>query len=119
MNYTEYLCRIDDAKKNAAWEEFLGEYGYPADCPYDAQTLIIWARIIFAASRNDWKALTEVAGEQFKAFEKVTNFARYFEIPYKSIRCWLDGSRKPPIYIIQLVGYALISELPEEENNIN
>ncbi len=118
MTYTEYLCRIDDAKANATWEEFLGEYGYPADCPYEADTLIIWARIIFAASRNDWETLTQAASEQFKGYGKTTNFARHFEIPYMSLTNWINKSRKPPIYIIQLVGYAIISELPRIEIEI-
>ena len=114
MNYTEYLCRIDDAKVNAAWEDFLGDYGYPADCPYDAKTLIIWSRIIFAASRNDWEALTEVTAEQFPGYKKLTNFAKHFEIPYMSLTNWINKSRQPPVYIIQLVGYAIISELPQK-----
>ncbi len=115
MNYTEYLCRIDDAKTHETADAYLMEYGYPFDCPYDAQTLIIWAQIIFTASRNDWKALTEIAIEKIKLFKSAAGFAKYFEIPYKSLRNWIEGRRQPPIYIIQLVGYALISELPEEE----
>lgn len=113
MNYTEYLYRIDDAKTNATWEEFLGDYGYPADCPYDAKTLIIWAKIIFAVSRNDWKTLVNVAGENFKLFKSAAGFAKYFEIPYMSLTCWINKTRQPPAYIIQLVGYAIISELPQ------
>lgn len=116
MNYTEYLYRIDDAKQDKSYEEYLGNYGYPADCPYDADTLIIWARIIFAAAHNDWRELVAVAGEKFDGLKNAAAFARHFEIPYQSLRCWNDGRRKPPTYIIQLAGYALISELPTEEN---
>ena len=118
MNYTEYLCRIDDAKTHETADAYFMEYGYPFDCPYDAETLIIWARIIFAASRNDWKAIVEAAGKQFKLFKKITSFAKYFEIPLRSLRHWIDGERQPPIYIIQLVGYAIISELPKIEIEI-
>lgn len=112
MNYTEYLCRVDDAKQSETEAEFLRDYGYPSD---DAETLVIWARIIFAVARNDWQELVTVAGEKFDGLKTPTNFGRYFDIPYQSLRQWLHKRREPPIYIIQLVGFALISDLPSEE----
>ncbi len=117
MNYyTEYLDRVDDAKQNETVEDFLADYVYPA--PYDAETLVIWARIIFAVSRNNWRELVVVAGEMSDGFKTAATFARHFGIPCKSFQHWFYERREPPVYIIQLVGYALISELPVEDEDI-
>ncbi len=66
-----------------------------------------------------WEASEDylkVAGEKFNGLKVSSKFARCFEIPYQSFRCWIEGKRNPPAYIIQLIGYALISGLPTEEN---
>ncbi len=112
VDYAEYLLYVDDAKQNETAEDFLGDYGYPPNCPYDAETLIIWAQIIFAVAHNDWRKLVDVAGEKFSGLKTATAFARFFEIPHQSLQHWLHDRREPPVYIIQLVGFALASDLP-------
>ncbi len=111
MTYTEYLTQVDEAKQKSSIEDFLSEYRFNSNCLYNKETLLLLAEIIFTVAHNDWKSLTEVAGENIKPLKKVTNFARFFDIPLRSLRHWIDGTRIPPMYTTQLVGYAIISEL--------
>ncbi len=62
--------------------------------------------IIFAAAHNDMKALINQVG-------KITEFAKKFEIPYRTVQDWANEKRKAPDYIIKMVGYILISNMEE------
>ena len=116
MNYTEYLRQVEDAKQSRTVEDFYNDCEYLPNCRYNAETLVVWVRIIFAAANNDWRELVNAVTENFDGFRTSSGFARYFGLPYKSFRQWVEKRREPPVYIIQLVGYAMINELPIEEN---
>lgn len=112
MKYLVFLSYVDKAKDKDSATDFLNEYGGP----YDAETMVVWARIIFAAAHNDWKGLVQAAREKFAVLKQSSSFARFFGIPYKSLRNWIDGIRKPPSYIIRLVGFSIVNNLPTEGN---
>jgi DNA-binding transcriptional regulator YiaG len=45
---------------------------------------------------------------------KLTEFAEYFNIPYRTLQNWKAGIRACPSYVVELMKYRL-----ENENKIN
>ena len=102
MKYVEYLAYVDEAKNYGSAAELLADFGYPGDCPLSPDNLIKAIDIIFAVSKGDFAALT---GSNRAAF------ARKFAIPSRSLQNWELGTREAPAYVLQMIGYILISEL--------
>lgn len=88
----------------------LAEYGYPADCPYSADGVIIFCKTIWAAAHNDLKTLIEIS-----TCGNMSAFARTHNIPIRTMQDWIGGKRVPSEYIMQFLGYAVIGGIPEEE----
>ena len=40
----------------------------------------------------------------------IAAFAKYFEIPYRTVQDWDNGNRTPPEYIVKLIEYKLCKE---------
>jgi len=40
----------------------------------------------------------------------ITQFSKYFEIPYRTVQSWLLGDRQCPDYLIKLMHYKLVAE---------
>ena len=104
MTYSEYLGYIAEAE-HASAETLLAQYGFPADCPWGAETLVKVFEIIKAVADNDIKAIVG---------DNVTRTAEYYGIPYRTMLKWVSGERSAPDYVIKMLGYAIISELPRE-----
>lgn len=102
MKYKSYLAYIDEAKNYESSTALLAEYGYPGDCSLSPDNLARAFEIIYAVSHGDFAT---IAGDNFAAF------ARKFSIPRRSLQNWRLGTTKPPEYILQMIGYILISEL--------
>ena len=102
MKYTNYLAYVVEAKNYESATDLLADYGYPGDCPLSPDNLIKAFDIIFAVAHDDFAALT---GSNRAAF------ARKFFIPLRSLQNWELGIRKAPDYILQMIGYILITEL--------
>ena len=102
MKYVNYLAYVDEAKNYESAAELLADYGYPGDCPLSPDNLVRTFQIIFAVAHGDFAALT---GSNRAAF------ARKFSIPLRSLQNWELGTRKAPAYILQMIGYILISEM--------
>lgn len=102
MKYSYYLAYIAEAKNYESSAALLAEYGYPPDCRLSPDNLVKAFDIIWAVSKGDFAALT---GSNRAAF------ARKFSIPSRSLQNWELGTREPPEYILQMIGYILISEL--------
>lgn len=107
MDYKKYLALVGECVNTKTKEDFLAEYGYPEDCEWSPEVLIKAMQIIFAVSRNDFFTLTKDLN--------ISAFCRVYNIPLRSAQNWVSGERKPPEYLLQLIGYALLSELPKEE----
>ena len=45
----------------------------------------------------------------------MTDFAKYFNIPYRTIQNWEAGTRQCPEYVVELIKYKLEKELIEGE----
>ena len=50
---------------------------------------------------------------------KRSEFARYFEIPYRTVQDWELGNRKIPAYLLRLMTYKIITEQLLKENHID
>lgn len=109
MTYRQYLVYVHEATEYNTAEEHMADYGFPADCPVSADSLLTMFEIIFAVSRSDFATL--VSATNLTAYQ----LGRYYGINTRSATHWISGERKPPEYVIQLIGFAIISELPSED----
>lgn len=106
MNFKYYQSLVDDAKMQVDKELWIAEYGYPADCPYSAEQLLDVLGIIFDTAHDDINSLILRVG-------KMTDFARLYKIPYRTLQYWRSGDSKPSQYLISLIGYTLVQETVE------
>lgn len=109
MNYKEYLAYIAEAQNYGSSEALRIEYGYPPECEWTAEGLVKAFDIIYAVSKSDFPKIVELSGGNLSAM------CREFNIPLRTGQSWALGERKPPAYIIQLLGFALISQCEKEE----
>lgn len=40
----------------------------------------------------------------------ITEFSKYFEIPYRTVQSWLLGDRQCPEYLLKLMHYKLVAD---------
>ena len=107
MIYKEYIALIKECENYSSAEMLLGEYGYPPNSEWTADGLINACKIIYAVSRNDFASLVE--GKNLSAF------CRAYNIPLRSAQNWQNGARKAPDYVLQMIGFVLISECEKEK----
>ena len=53
---------------------------------------------------NKFKELREASGMN------CPQFAKYFEIPYRTVKGWDNGERECPEYLMKLMRYKLVNE---------
>lgn len=104
MNYKEYLAYVEESKSRETAEEMRIEYGFPPDCEWTGDGLTEAFDIIFAVSREDVAELVRIS----KLKQSV--FARKFNIPLRSMQRWTAATRVAPVYVIQLIGYAMLAD---------
>lgn len=107
LNYDTYSSLLRDASACSSADDFLIKYGACLYCSADMLTSA--CDIIYAVSHEDWKGIVRLSGC------KMTVFSRKYGIPYSSLQKWATCNDTckhiPPIYVLQLIGYALIAEL--------
>ena len=108
MTYGEYLQYVYEAKNYDSAEKIQLEYGFPAECEFTGDGLVKAIDIIFAVSRSDFPKLVRLSSTNPSAM------CRRLNIPARTAQHWVSGDRNPPEYIIQLIGFALISECDKE-----
>lgn len=108
MNYKYYLALIDECKNYESADAIRLEYGFPPDCEFTAEGLIKAFDIIYAVSNSDFPKLVELGGGNLSAL------CRGLNIPLRTAQNWAMGIRNAPDYVIQLIGYAMISECEKE-----
>ena len=109
MNYKEYLAYVNEAKSYESAEAIRIEYGFPPECEWTAEGLIKVFEIIFAVSKSDFPKIVELSGGN------LSELCRWLNIPLRTAQAWVAGDRTPPTYIIQMIGFALISQCEKEE----
>ena len=110
MNFKYYQSLVDDAKTQAKKELWEAEYGYPEGCPYNPRQLLDILDIIFDTAHNDINNLIARVG-------KVTDFARLYKRPYRTVQDWRSGNSKPSQCLINLIGYSLVQNQIKENQN--
>jgi hypothetical protein len=103
MTYFDYLSYIEDAKQYAATDMFIAAFGYPADCPYTPEELTDTLTVIWDVAHEDIAAL--FFGKNLSAL------SRKYNIPLRTLQDWQCGKRTPPLYILQLLGFAMICKI--------
>ena len=107
MNYNEYIAYVEAAKSYAA-ETIRIEYGYPPECKWTAEGLVKAFDIIYAVSKSDFPKIVELSGGN------LSELCRWLNIPLRTAQAWVAGDRTPPTYIIQMIGFAMISNCEKE-----
>ena len=111
MTYDYYKALIEEyIELGRSEERLLGEIGFPPEIKWDGDGLIKAISTMGAAADGSTKRLVEFSGLS------MTSFARKFGLPYRSVQNWCSEERRPPDYLPILIGYVLISEIPEAEN---
>ena len=113
MKYNYYLELIGEyINTGRSQERFCAEIGYPEDAPSEENFMKAMS-IIAAAADGDIKSIVELSGM------KLTAFSKKFRIPYSTLQKWMlnssENGRKPPEYLPILIGYALVSEVWNDE----
>ena len=110
MNYKSYLALIEECKNYESADSIRLEYGFPPDCEFTSDGLIKAFDIIFSVSKSDISKLVEISGGNLSAL------CRKYNIPLRTVQNWVMGVRNAPEYVIQFLGFALISECEKEMN---
>lgn len=113
MNYKEYLAYVNEAKNYESAEALRIEYGFPPDCEFTADGLVKAFDIIYAVSREDFPKIVELSGGNLSAM------CRGLNIPLRTAQNWLSGNREPSPYIVEMIGFALISQCEKEDVEID
>lgn len=109
MEYTKYLAYVNEAKNYESAEALRMEYGYPPECEWTAEGLVKAFDIIYAISKSDFPKIVELSGGN------LSEMCRWLNIPLRTAQAWAAGDRTPSSYIIQMIGFALISQCEKEE----
>lgn len=107
ITYSEYLAYVEEARKCKSARDFLSEYGFPADCPYTPEGLITFCEIIFAVAQAQY---------DFNGFAKLCGrgFSTKHHINAHTYNNWVSGRAKAPMYVVELLGYSMLADLPKE-----
>ena len=108
MNYQMYIAYIEECKDLGSAEQLLGQIGFPPDMELTAEGLATACEIIAAAAESDVKRLISIAKLN------IIRFANKYGIPYRTVQDWCYGARKPADYLVILIGFEMITELPKE-----
>ena len=108
MNYNTYAQLLKEAKNYKDLRTWVAAYGYPADCPYAPSELLEMLQIIYEASHEDIKALVSHS-------RSMAAFSRRFCVPYSTVDKWCDNLFSPHVAMIYLIGFALINDIPTEQ----
>lgn len=108
MNYKEYLAYIAEAQNYGSSEALRIEYGYPPECEWTAEGLVKAFDIIYAVSKSDFPKIVELSGGN------LSELCRRLNIPLRTAQAWAAGDRMPSPYIIEMIGFALISQCEKE-----
>ena len=107
MTFFEFSAYAADAKNYDDLDNFLADMGFGAGVPYSGDNWHRVCEIIFAAAHGDIATLSK--GMTSRAF------AIKYGLPERTVQHWISGARTAPDYVIALVGYAVISDIPQEK----
>lgn len=107
MTYFQFQAYLDEARQYHELGAFQGDIGYGPDVPYDGDGWQRVTEVIFAAAHGDVGA---IVGEM-----SARSFAMKYNLPGRSVQNWIAGERSAPEYVLELLAYAVIGDVPFEE----
>lgn len=108
IKYENFMAYVEDTKESESPEAFLADYGCPADCPYGADNLKTFCAAIWAAAHTDVELLAEIGTKGNRSA-----LSRKYNIPRRTLQNWALEDRKANSYVVELIAYAMIAEIPE------
>lgn len=103
MTYEMFSNYLADAAEIDNEERFINEIGFPPEMNYTPENYARVIHIIYTAARGTFKEL--VAGRNIAAF------SRKFGIPYRTLTHWINSDRTAPVYITQLIAFAMVNDI--------
>lgn len=112
MLYQDYMTLLEEYRQwDLSQEDWIRHVAASPSIPMKTgKALIRAANILADAAEKNIRGIVEDAGI------KMIDFARKFNIPYRTVQDWLAGLRHPPLYVPALIGYVLLSECQESEH---
>lgn len=104
MDLEYYQALVDDAKSIDGRGYWIGSYGYPPECPYDADKLVKILGIIYDVAHNNVKSIV-------KHYKTMRTFSNLYRISYITVQQWCNEKRNINDYTLRLIGYTLISQI--------
>lgn len=113
MNYKYYLSLLNEAR-SLTEEKFIGEMGYPADIPLEPDAFLNVMHIIYVVANEDFRTIIDAS------HMKMIQLAKHLNIPYRTLQDWKSKERTAPQYVIEMIGYILITQIFNEvkENGV-
>jgi hypothetical protein len=105
ITYEYYLALVGEARSYSTAEMFIGEIGFPADEPLEADDFVKKLQIIYTVANGEFKGLVKLTGLN------LAKFARLYNIKYRTAQDWFYGQRPNNECINQFIGYAMIGEI--------
>jgi DNA-binding transcriptional regulator YiaG len=103
--YDCYLSLIGDAQSVPTVVDFMGKANLQTDVLHDVDDYVTVLKIIYTVANGTIKDIMEISGL------KMTQFARLYDIKYRTIQDWVYGKRPNNECINRLIGYAMISDI--------
>lgn len=103
MNYSRYLALLGDAKQTDM-DLLIAENPLSIE---DGEKAVKAGSILWLTAHGD------VAGLAKELNVSNYGFGKMFGIPIRTAQQWITGSRKAPEYVVQMMGFILISDLCE------
>lgn len=112
INYLYFKNSIEEAKAFESADCFAANHGHPLECPYDENGLMRLCTLIWAAAHSDMNTLIDLT-----TGGNLSQFARMYGLPIRTVQNWQRGERNPPDYMLPLLAYAIAAEIPETLTN--
>lgn len=107
MTYKQYITYIDEyINLGCSSNKLLEKIGFSPEHDLSAEGLLKAVNIISAVAEKDIKRLVELSGL------KGATFCKKFGLPYRTFSSWIRNQRNPAEYLLTLIGFVLITELP-------
>lgn len=107
MTYFQYQTYVDEARQYTDIGGWLAEIGFGADVPYSGENWSRVCEIIYAAANGE---TATIIGEL-----SARAFAQKYALPERTVQRWLQKKRTAPDYVLELLGFAVISDIPALE----
>ena len=106
MTYSYYITLIGEyINLGRSEEQLLGQIGFPAEIDVEPEKFVKAIKIIGAAADANIEMLVELSELS------QTAFGRKYGFPLRTVQSWCADNRKPPEYVVRLIGYAMLGEL--------